>query len=492
MAVLDAHSSTYRVTFAVLALAGASYSLLQSLVSPVLPLLQAELHTSQANVTWLLTAYLLVASVATPILGRVGDMIGKKTVLVWVLASLTIGSVLAALSTSIGLMIVARSIQGIGGGVIPLAFGIVRDSFPREKVASGVGTIASLLGIGGGIGLVLAGPIVNALDYHWLFWIPAIVTAAVAAATHFFVPESATRTPGTISWLAAVLMSGWLVALLLAVSEAPTWGWGSARVIGLFVATVVLAGAWITAEQRAERPLIDLRMMRLHAVWTTNIVSLLFGVVLYSMFAFLPEFIQTPSSAGYGFGASVTESGLLVLPMAVTMFFAGHASGSLTGRFGARFVLIVGSFVCIVPFAILAFAHDDVWEIIVATAILGVGIGFAFSAMSNIIVDAVPSNQTGVASGMNANIRTIGGAIGAAVLTSVITAGTGTTALPKESGYVLAFVLLGISAIAATAAALIIPNLHAARDAHQQDQAAMNHPEAALAAAGTIVGDDPE
>jgi EmrB/QacA subfamily drug resistance transporter len=489
---VGAKRSNYRLTFIVLAVGTGAYSLLQSLVSPVLPLLETNQHTSQNTVTWVLTAYLLSASVFTPILGRVGDMIGKEKVLVAVLVVLAIGSILAALATSISVMIVARAIQGVGGGVIPLAFGIIRDEFPKEKVAGAVGTIAALLAVGGGAGLVLAGPIVNALNYHWLFWIPGVVVAAAAAATHFVIPESPVRTPGRISWLAAVLLSGWLVTLLVAVSEAPTWGWGSARVIGLFIATVVIAAAWIATEQRSEQPLIDLRMMRIPAVWTTNLVALLFGAGLYSVFAFLPEFIQTPSSAGYGFGASVTESGLIVLPMAVTMFVFGNLSGRLSERYTARWVLVAGSAVSVVPFLIMTFAHGNVWEVSVAMFVMGIGFGLAFSAMSNIIVDAVPSTQTGVASGMNANIRTIGGSIGAAVMASIVTSGVHPGDLPKESGYNIGFGMLAIVTALAAFAGLLIPKLRVDRDADQLAQAQMSHPAAALVAAGPIVGDESE
>jgi EmrB/QacA subfamily drug resistance transporter len=487
-----AKRSHYQLTFAVVSIGTSAYALLQSLVSPVLPLLETKLHTSQDTVTWVLTAYLLSASVFTPILGRVGDMVGKKKVLVVVLAALAVGSILAALATSISVMIVARAIQGIGGGVIPLSFGIIRDEFPRDKVAGAVGTVAALLGIGGGLGLVLAGPIVNALDYHWLFWIPGIIVAAIAVATHFVVPESAVRTPGRISWLAALFLSGWLVTLLVAVSEAPIWGWGSPRVLGLLVATVVLVAVWVVTEQRSKQPLIDLRMMSIPAVWTTNVVALLFGVGLYAVFAFLPEFIQTPSSAGYGFGAGITESGLIVLPMAVTMFVFGNLSGRLSARYTARWVLIAGSAVSIVPFVIMTVAHAHVWEVTVAMALLGIGFGLAFSAMTNIIVDAVPSTQTGVASGMNANIRTIGGSIGAAVMASIVTSGAGADGLPKEGGYTAGFAMLTGATVLAALAGLLIPKLHTARDQHQVEQADLAHPGAALVAAGTIVGDEPE
>ncbi|HJY70826.1 MAG TPA: MFS transporter, partial [Streptosporangiaceae bacterium] len=213
----------------------------------------------------------------------------------------------------------ARVIQGFAGGMLPVAFGIIRDEFPAEKVAGAVGVIAALTAVGAGLGIVLAGPIVKALDYHWLFWLPLILTVAAAVSAIVFVPEAPQRTPGRISWLPALLLSGWLVALLVALSEAPSWGWRSGSVLGLLAAAVVLAGGWALAELRATTPLIDMKMMRRTAVWTNNLVALLIGVGMYATFAFLPEFVQTPTAAGYGFGASITRSGLMLLPSAVTM-----------------------------------------------------------------------------------------------------------------------------------------------------------------------------
>jgi MFS family permease len=191
----------FQVTFAVLSLGVAAFALLQSLVIPVLTTVQHELHTTQATVTWVLTAYLLSASIMTPILGRVGDMTGKKRVFVATLIALAVGSLLAAVAPSIGVMIVARVIQGCGGGMLPVAFGIIRDEFPAGKVTGAVGVLASLTAVGAGLGIVLAGPIVDALDYHWLFWLPMILTIIAAVSAVLFVPESPVRTPARISWL---------------------------------------------------------------------------------------------------------------------------------------------------------------------------------------------------------------------------------------------------------------------------------------------------
>ena len=455
----------YQVTFAVLAAGIAAFALLQSMVIPVLTTVQQQLHTSQAAATWVLTAYLLSASVATPILGRVGDMMGKERVFVVSLAALAVGSLLAALAPNIGVMIVARAIQGLGGGMLPVGFGIIRDEFPVEKVAGAVGVLAALTAVGGGLGIVIAGPIVDVLNWRWLFWLPMILTLAAAVGAVLFVPESPVRSPGQISWLPAVLLSGWLVALLVPLSQASQWGWGSGTVIGLFVLCVVLAAAWVWSELRAATPLIDMKMMRIPAVWTNNLVALLIGVGMYATFAFLPEFLQTPSAAGYGFGASITRSGLMLLPSAVTMFVVGLYAGGLARRFGGKALVVAGCLIGCASMVILALAHAHEWEIYLATGIMGIGFGLAFSAMSALVVAAVPAHQTGVASGMNANIRTIGGSIGSAVMASIVTSQLEASGLPKEAGYTTGFAVMAGGLVLAALAGLLIPSGRRARPA---------------------------
>jgi MFS family permease len=481
----------YRATFAVLSTAVMAYALLQSLVLPVLPTIQHGLHTSQNNVTWVLTAYLLSASIFTPIIGRFGDMWGKERFLVLALIVLAVGCVLSALATSLPVMVTGRVIQGVGGGVIPLTFGIIRDEFPAEKVAGAVGTAAALTAAGAGLGLVLAGPVVNALDYHWLFWFPMIMLIVAAVAAKLVVPKSPVRVAGRVNAPAAILLAAWLVALLVPISEGSIWGWGSVRVIGSLVLAALLAAAWMLVEIRSREPLIDMRMMRVPVVWTANLVALLFGVGMYSIFAVLPEFLQTPHSAGYGFGVSITESGLILLPLSVTMFIFGAVSGRLTVRYGGRNILIGGAFLAIVPFGMLVVAHGQQWEILLSMALMGASFGLVFSAMSNLIVAGVPTSQTGVASGMNANIRTIGGSIGAAVVSSVVTSGAHGAGPLAESGYTHGFEVLAVASVFAAAATLVVPrSVRALR--REELQEALPHAELGLVAAGTLVGDEPE
>jgi EmrB/QacA subfamily drug resistance transporter len=442
---------------AILALAGSGYAMLQSLVVPALPTLQKELDTSPTGVAWIFTTYLLAASVATPIAGRVGDMFGKKRTLLVVLTGLAGGTLLAALATTLPVLILARAIQGVGGAVFPLAFGIIRDEFPRERVPSSIGLVSGLLGIGGGLGIVLAGPILAHLDYHWLFWIPFAVIVVTAVGTLFLVPESPIRSPGRVDWLGAVLLSSWLVCLLLSISEAPHWGWTAARTIGLFSMAVVLAVLWIRVEERSSTPLVDMRMMRLRAVWTTNLVGFVVGLGMFSAFVLIPQFVQTPTGNGYGFGSSVTASGIFLIPSTVTMIISAPAAGRLSTRIGSKPPLVAGVAITMIALLLLAVAHSAHWPIYLSSLLLGIGVGFAFASMTNLIVEAVEQDQTGVATGMNAVVRTIGGAVGGQVVATFLAASVLVSGYPAESGYTWSFAVMATALGVGVVAALAVP-----------------------------------
>ncbi|GAA5012106.1 MFS transporter [Streptomyces siamensis] len=452
-----------RLTFTVLATGAGVFAMLQSLIAPALPTVQHAMHTSQSTVTWVMTAYLLSASVFTPILGRVGDLVGKKRTLVAVLVAVLAGCLLAALAPTIGVLIVARVIQGIGGALFPLSFGIIRDEFAPAEVSGSISNLSAVIAAGGGVGIVAAGPIVTALDYRWLFWLPVAVVALTALIALRYVPESPRRAEGRVNWLGAVLLSGWLAALLLPLSQATHWGWGSARVIGLFAAAVLLFALWLFAEARSQSPLIDLRIMRLPAVWTTNAAALLFGAGMYAIWSFLPGFVQTPRTAGYGFGTTVTGAGLLMLPMLIAMFCSGVLSGRLEPVLGAKKLLVAGAALGAVACGFLTLEHDEQWHVAFAAGVFGLGIGLAFASMANLIVGSVPPEQTGAATGMNANIRTIGGSIGAALTGVLVTSRLQPSGLPYEAGYTHGFGLLALLCLAAALAALLVPAQRARR-----------------------------
>ena len=350
-----------RAILFVLGLGAIAYVLLQSLVVPALPTIQHDLGASTSGAAWIFTSFLIAAAVATPIAGRLGDMFGKKRVLIIVLAGLAVGTGMAAIVTTLPLMILARTIQGVGGAIFPLSFGIARDEFPREKVAGAIALLSGLLGVGGGFGIVLAGPIVQHLGWNWIFWLPCVGAVITLVAAVLLVPESPVRAPGNIHWLGAILLSGALVCLLLAISESPHWGFGDGKTLGLLGASGVLAYLWVRAELRVTYPLVDMAMMRLRGVWTTNAAGLLVGLGMFSAFVLIAQYVQAPESTGYGFGASASQAGLYVLPSPVMVMVAAPIAGRLTSTVGAKVPLVAGAAIDVLGFAILAVATAPVW-----------------------------------------------------------------------------------------------------------------------------------
>ena len=445
-----------KLTLAVLSLAGVAYAVLSSAVVPALPTIQHNLHASETGITWLLTGYLLSASVGTAILGRLGDMYGKQHVLVWTLVVLAGGTLLAALSHSLPLLIAARVVQGVAGGIFPLAFGIVRDEFPRERVAGSIGLLSAILGIGAGVGIVAGGVIVEHLSWQWLFWMPLVAIVVAAFCTSRFVPESPVRVPGKINWFAAALMSSGISAVLIAISETTVWGWGSAKTLGLLVAGLLLCAAWVLVDARSREPLIDMGMMRIRGVWTTNLTAFLLGAGMYSSFIVLPQFAQLPKSTGFGFGASVVVSGLYLLPSTLGMVVVGFAAGAIAARFGSKLAAVVGSAITAAAFGLIAAAHAHPYEMLLSAALLGIGIGLAFAALGNLVVQAVPAHQTGAAGGMNTVMRTMGGAIGGQIAATFIADHTA-NGLPALAGFTDTFLMATGFLVVCTLAALLIP-----------------------------------
>jgi EmrB/QacA subfamily drug resistance transporter len=431
---------------------------MQSLVAPALPDIQHAFGVSESSVSWVLTAYLVSASVATPIIGRLGDMYGKERLLVIVLVLLCAGTLVTAVAGSLAVMLIGRVIQGAAGGIFPLAFGIIRDEFPRERVAGGIGLMSALLGVGAGAGFVLAGPIADNLSYHWLFWLPLVPIVVATVLTFLLVPESPVRVPGKVNWPAALLLSVGLVLVLVAVSETGSWGWLSARTLACIGVGVAVLALWVRVESRSAQPLVDMRMMRIRGVWTTNAVALLLGFGMYATFFLLPQFVQTPSENGYGFDASVTGAGLFMLPSTTAMLIFGAQTGRLEKRFGSKPPLLVGGLLAFVSFVLLAFQHASKWEVYLASTLLGAGVGLAFAAMANLIIENVGPAETGVATGMNTVTRTVGGAFGGAATASLLAANVAAGSdFPSEHGYTAAFGLCSVVLLVGLLVGLLIP-----------------------------------
>lgn len=451
---------------ALLAVVAISYVLQQTLVVPALPVLQRDLDTSTTWVTWVFTGFLLTSAVATPLLGKLGDMYGKKRLLMVAIAIFTAGTVMCALSTSIAMLVIARAVQGAGGAIFPLSFGIVRDQLAPQRVGVGLGLLSATFGVGGGVGLVMSGVVLERLDWPWLFWIGAVPVAVSLVLVWRLIPESTVRTPTRLDVLGAVTLSASLTALLVALSEGQGWGWTSAAVLGLFAAAAALAVLFVVVELRVAQPMVDIGLMRSPAVLWTNVAAFLAGFAMFGVFLLVPTFVQMPSGlpealaaqVGYGFGASVIVAGLVLLPSSACMLVVGPLGGVMEPKVGAKAVCTVGLVTLALGGMVMAVAHDSYAEVIAAMILVGAGVGLSYAMLAKLIVDAVPVEVTGVAMGMNTVMRTIGGVVGgqvgAAVLGTVTIAGTG---VPAEGAFTTMFVISSLAAVLAVAGLARVP-----------------------------------
>lgn len=439
--------SPSRITFIAVATSFTAVASLQSLIIPVLSTIGSDLGADAVGQTWMLTAWLISAAVATPLLGRAGDLVGRRRMYLVALGAVALGSVLAAFAPNLTVMLIARVLQGLGGAVFPLGFGLVRDAFPRDRLAGAIGALSAIMAVGSGLGTVIAGPVSAVIGWRGLFVLPLVLALTGLAVGSRGLDRSAPTATGRINVLAAALLSGWLIALLLPLSSGNQWGWGSPLVIGLFAIAALLAAVWVMVEVRSRNPLVDMRVMRLPAVWTTNLTALLTGAAMFGVWAYLPRLAETPASSGYGLGADASTAGLIMLPMLVTMASIGFLAGPLSRVVPFAAQLTIGAFLSGAAALSIALFHGDVWVLAAAAAVLGLGTGLVTSSTPNLIVRSVPGDQVGIATGMNANIRTIGGAIGTTVFAAAVGATLGASGMPTESGYVAAFVIGAVLAV---------------------------------------------
>src|SRR6188472_4503381 len=420
----------YGVTLAILTMAATAYALQQTMVVPALPELQRELGASTTWVTWVMTGFLLSAAVLTPILGKLGDRYGRERLLVLSLVTFLIGCIGCAAAPDIWTLILFRIVSGAAGAVFPLSFGIIRDEFPPERMKVGIGLLSAVFGVGGGLGLVISGLIVDNASWRWLFVIGAAGVAVAIVLVHRFIPESPVRSTSRIDVPGAALMSVVLVTFLLALSEGASWGWTSAATLGLFAFSAVCAVLWVVLELNVDEPLIDIRVLSDRPVLLTNITALISGFAMFGSFILVPRFVEAPGGLpdavadrlGYGFAATATMTGLYLLPGSLLMLGAGPAAGLLGRRFGSKWPLALGMVLIAASTFGLAALHSEPWQIVMSMAGLSVGVGFAFAAMAALITEAVEPTETGIATGINTVMRTIGAVVGAQVGAAILTA----------------------------------------------------------------------
>lgn len=448
------------VVVTVLSLCGTIVSLMQTLVVPLLPDFPRLLHTSADNASWLVTVTLLTSAVATPVISKLADMAGKRLMMMVCLAVMVVGSVIGALSHSLELVILARSLQGFAPALIPVGISIMRDELPRDKVGSGVALMSATLGVGAAIGLPLAGVIYAHADWHALFWVSAILGVAMLVTLPLVVSESSVRTRGRFDLTGAVLLSIALTAFLLAISKGGSWGWTSEPTLASLLIAVVVLAVWFPWELRSGHPLVDIRTSSRRPVLVTNIASVLVGFAMYGNMLSTTQLLQIPKSAGYGFGLSVVEAGLSMLPAGLAMVAMAPVSAWLTRRYGAKVTLIVGALIIAVGYITRVFLISSLWEIILGALIVSVGTAAAYAAMPTLIMRAVPITETASANGLNTLLRSVGTSTSSASVAALLTASTLTVAgvaLPTVDAFKHIFWFAAFAAVASATVSLLLP-----------------------------------
>jgi MFS family permease len=444
---------------------GTTYALSQTLIIPAIPALAERLDTDAAGASWLLTAFLVSASVATPLAGKLGDLHGRGRVLGAVMALFCVGSVLCATTTELGVAVVGRVLQGAAAGVFPLAYGVIRETFPGPRVMAAIGMLSVSLGIGSALGPALAGVIVERLGPAAIFWIGMAGAIPVLAAPWVIAERARPHRP-RLDWLGAILLSGALTCLLFAITQGNRWHWTSVRTGALLAGACGLLVVWLWAERRPD-PLIDLEQLRGRTVALTNVASLCLGAGVFAAYVPVAAYAQAPESTGYGFGLTVSQAGLLLLPHGVVIVLCGRTGGALCRRIGSRATLVAGAATNALAAGLLVVAHGSVWWLAVSLSVLGIGQALALAAAANLIVGAVPPGDVGIATGLTTVMRTIGMALASAVVGAILSASADEAVFASKGAFVAAFGLAWAACVAAVAAGLGVPRLAAGADSRE-------------------------
>ncbi|NNH70307.1 MFS transporter [Nocardia uniformis] len=445
------------LTLLALCAAGLVVSLQQTVVIPLLPRMIVQLDTDVSGVTWLFTASLLTGAVSTPLLSRFGDMYGKKPMVLTAMGLLIIGSVICALADTLGVYIAGRALQGTSAAMIPLAIGIIRDTFPRERLIGAIGVVSGTMGVGGTVGLLVTGLIADRTqDPHPVFWLTAALGVLAAILIQVSAQNNGVRHGGRPDYIGAILLAGLLICLLLGISQGPRWGWGSGSVIGLFVAAIALTVVWVFVELRVSQPLVRLPLLVGPQSLSANLASALLGFSMFGSFTLVSNFIQTPADkVGYGLSGSVLAVGLYGIPSAALMTFFSFRTGKIAGRIGPAYTLAIGAGFAGASMAWLAISHDHGYDMVIAQLLQGTGFGIGYAALGTLAVQHVSMSESGIASGINSLVRTAGGSIAGAVTASILSTHVITgTQVPTLNAYVASFAILSVGAFLTAAVAL--------------------------------------
>lgn len=443
----------------VLLLAALSVAISQTIVVAALPVFSREHGVSATAATWLLTIFMLASAVITPIAGRLGDLHGHRRVLVAGLLLLCLGSIVAGVGDLAGWfpgLLVGRALQGCSGGVFPAVFGIARTSLTPQRLHGVVAGLSAMFGVGGALGMVVAGPLVELTGTSWLFWISVVMAGLGLAGAPLLTETRPHRSPGDGARLdvgGAVLLAGTAVTLLLAISQGRTWGWASAATLGTFAAAVAFGVTFVLVELRATPPIVDLGLLVRPALVGTNVATVVISVGMFAAVTLIPRFAQTSPSVGYGFGYTPAQTGLLLIPTAALMVVAAPLASRLSQRVSGRATFQLGALLACIALVIFALADAHPWEFYLGGAVLGIAYGLAFASIGGLVIHAVRHEETGAATGINTILRTVGGAVGAQLAAVVLVGSAGADGVPTENGYVIAFLVSAAVALGASAAA---------------------------------------
>ncbi|MGZ0712423.1 MFS transporter (plasmid) [Coraliomargarita sp. W4R53] len=453
---------------AVLAFAGMASSFMFTLVVPIQSKLPELLDASREDTAWVVTSTLLAAAVMTPISGRLGDMYGKRRIVLILVGLLVLGSVIAALAPGIVWLIVGRTLQGAVTGVVPLGISILRDVLHENRVNSAIALISATLGVGGAIGLPVSALITERADWHLLFWVSAAMGAVVFILVVLIVPESVLRTAGKYDYVGTVGLTVGLIGILLAISRGNEWGWGSPTTLACGLGGIAVLLVWGLYELRIDEPLLDLRVAARRPVLLTNIASIAMGFALFSSNVSYPQMLALPVEAG-GLGMSLIAASFVVMPAGLVMMVLSPISGRLASTIGPKVLLALGAVALMAAYAFTLLWATEVWQFVVANLLIGAGIGFGYAAMPMLIMRSVPQSETGASNGLNALFRSMGTSTAAAVIGAVLatySTDLNGVSVPTPLGFNISYWLGLAAAIIALVVTLFIPRHAAASEKH--------------------------
>lgn len=441
-----------------LVVVGLLVAVVSSLGAPLVPTIAQDDHVTLSTAQWVLTAALLTGALATPVMGRLADGARQRAVVVVTLGVVLAGCVLSAVAPSFVVLVVGRGLQGVGLGLLPVNMAIARRNLDRPRAARAIATLSVSTAIGAGLGYPLTALVAQVFDVRAAYWFGAVIVACTLAGAWIVLPDRTPAAPISFDVPGAVLLSLAVTGISVVLSEGGSWGWTSVRTLGTVGACVALLAVWAPHELRTDHPLVNLHHLANRSVLMADIAGFLMSLSMYLVVPIVVEFIQIPPAAGFGFGASILVSGFVLTPLSVGTFLASRLLVPYERRFGVRSMIPVGALVFGSASAYFALDHGSLWQAFVTMGIVGLGIGFTFAAMPGFIIRAVPTAETGSATGFYQVLRNIGLSVGSAFGAAVLLGYTAPGAtFPELAGFRVALLISSGLAVLTAVLAFALP-----------------------------------